>query len=131
MHYILIFIRTHYSTFNFYLTIILFHFTSCTYRIKPINEMKTVFIKTLQLFILITKVFGFINVSYTLKTGLLIRSTNTMYFYIEVLRVCVLVVFTYIVNNLGPFYVRKLNIIRFWLLVVIAKITEKWTIKYV
>lgn len=95
--------------------------------------MTTVFVETLKPFLTIAKVLGLLNVFCTLENGILRRDTSsTYYLFLEVIRMFVLLIITfYLIYMKPPFIITYLNIIKYWVIVVTARISEKWIIKYV
>lgn len=80
------------------------------------------------------KVFGLINISYTFKypgrSGLLTRSTTSTYHsFLELLRMTMLMIFIYIVHVKGVYYVQQYRLVKFWIVVLTARLSEIWIIK--
>lgn len=94
--------------------------------------MSTVFMETLKPIITISKVFGLIHFCCTLEICVLCRDmTSTYNIFLEVLRTFVfLIASIYIFLNMKHSYILKFNVIRYWTLIIAARISEKWIIKY-
>lgn len=93
--------------------------------------MSTVFKTTLRPILVIEKLIGFINLTYTLESnGLLIRKVNlTYYTCLEITRIFVLLMCTYKVYIRGYFYVQQFRLLKFWTTVMLGRISEVWIIK--
>lgn len=52
------------------------------------------------------------------------------YRFIEYLRIAVLLIGTYTVHLRGVYYLQHYGLIKFWCVVITARISEEWTIKY-
>ncbi|XP_060875535.1 uncharacterized protein LOC132948874 [Metopolophium dirhodum] len=96
--------------------------------------MTSVFMETLNLFITASKIFGLMNYCCTMESGLLYRNTkSTYYIFLECIRMFVYLIFSYhIIFNMGCFYILvDFNIIKYWAIVITARISEKWIIKFI
>jgi len=93
--------------------------------------MSTVFKTTLKPILILGKILGLINFSYTLESdGLLIKNINSQYYsFLEILRMLVLIICTCIIHNHGFYYMNEFRLIKFWVVVIAGRISEKWTIK--
>lgn len=79
----------------------------------------------------IAKLFGIINIVYVLdSTGLLVRDTSTMYYsFLEILRTAVLFICTCKQLNNEYKFVQLLIALKFWIVVIAARLSEIWIIK--
>lgn len=95
------------------------------------NKMTTVFMKILKTFLTISKIFGLINFCYTLESGLLCRHLNSTYYsFLEILRLILFILCSFTIY-LGKMHViTKCNVIKYWIIIVTARLTEKYMIKY-
>lgn len=94
--------------------------------------MTSVFKSTQLPILILCKVFGLINLSYTFEsTGLLVQNnTNTtQYALLEITRMCVLIMFTYIVYCGGFYYIVYFRLVKFWIVIIASRISEVWIIK--
>lgn len=94
--------------------------------------MSTVFMETLKPIITISKIFGLIHCCYTFEICVLYRDmTSTHYIFLEIVRtVLLLIISTYVFLNMKYNYILKFNVIKYWALIIAARISEKWIIKY-
>jgi len=98
-----------------------------------IQKMTSVFMETLNLFITVSKIVGLMNFCCTMESGLLYRNTKSLYcIFQECLRTFVYLIFSYhLIFNMGIFYIHvHFNLIKYWAIVITARISEKWIIKY-
>ncbi|XP_022179500.1 uncharacterized protein LOC111040078 [Myzus persicae] len=96
--------------------------------------MSTVFKTNLRPILSLGKILGLIDVSYTLEPdGFLIKNINSSYFsLLEILRMIVLLICTYIVHTANAFYyINEYRLIKFWAVIIAGRISEKWTIKLI
>ncbi|CAI6351908.1 unnamed protein product [Macrosiphum euphorbiae] len=96
--------------------------------------MTSVFKSTQLPILILCKVFGLINLSYTFEsTGLLVQNnTNTtQYALLEIIRMCVLIMFTYIVYCRGFYYIVYFRLVKFWIVIIASRISELWIIKLI
>lgn len=93
--------------------------------------MTTDFKTTLKPILTIGKLFGLMNISYTIdSTGLLMRNTNSIYYsFLELTRMIVMIICTYIVRKREFYYIQEYRVIKFWIIIIAARITEFWIIK--
>jgi len=92
--------------------------------------MSTVFKTTLKPILILGKIAGLINFSYILESdGLLIKNINSQYSFLEILRILVLIIFTYIVHTHGYYYINDFRLVKFWAVVIAGRLSENWTIK--
>jgi len=94
--------------------------------------MSTVFTKTLRPIIILDKILGLTHISYNWGSdGLLIKNIESSYLsFLEMLRMIVLIISTYIVratNSLS--YINEYRIVKFWAIIIVGRLSEKWTIK--
>lgn len=95
--------------------------------------MTTVFIKTLKPFITMSQIIGMMNFGCVLQSGSLHRDLNSTYnLFLEIVRTFVFFISSYhIVINMGSSYVMlQFNVIQYWMLIIAARKSEKWMIKY-
>lgn len=99
---------------------------------QRVLEMTTVFKKTLMSILILGKLLGFMNFSYTIKsTEILIQYSNSTYYsFLEFSRTCVLLICAYISQSKGFFYLRTIDLLKFWVVIIAARISQLWTIKY-
>jgi len=99
---------------------------------KRILTMSTDLKTTQRPVVFLCKCIGIISFSYTLgPDGLLIQNKNLkLYSFVEFMRLIALLIFTYNVQKrvLIP---EKLGIFKFWIIIISARISEKWIVKYV
>jgi len=98
-----------------------------------IQKMKSVFMETLNLFITISKIVGLMNYCCTMESGLLYRNTKSTYnCFLECIRMFVYLISTFhILFKVKYFHILfYLNVIKPWAIVITARISEKWIIKY-
>jgi len=91
------------------------------------------FKETLYLFITASKIVGLINYCCVMESGLLYRNINlTYYLFLELIRIFLHLIITYhIIFNMGYAYIIcHFNIIKYWAIVIAARMSEKWLIKY-
>lgn len=94
--------------------------------------MTSVFKSTLRPILILCKIFGLINISYTFEsTGLLVQnSTNTTHYaLLELTRMCALIMFTYIVYVRGFYYIVYFRLVKFWIVIITSRLSEIWMIK--
>lgn len=94
--------------------------------------MTSVFKSTVKPILILCKVFGLISISYTFEsTGLLVHNSNntTHYALLELTRMCVLILFTYIVYIRGFYYIVYFRLIKFWIVIITSRLSEMWMIK--
>lgn len=99
------------------------------------NKMNSDFKDTLILFITASKILGLINFCYNMKTELLYQNMKlTYYLFLELIRMFVLLICTYYIIfklnqdvHFSPIY---FHIIKYWSIIIAARISEKWLIKY-
>lgn len=95
-------------------------------------EMTTVFKKTIRPILIMSKLFGLINISYVLEpAGLLVRNTNSYYSFLEISRMCALLISTLLVYHSGTPFLLLILLIKFWLVIITARIAETPLVKYV
>ncbi|CAH1722102.1 unnamed protein product [Aphis gossypii] len=96
--------------------------------------MTSVFKSTMKPILILCKVFGLIRISYTFEsTGLLVHSSNntTHYALLEITRMCVLILFTYIVYIRGFYYIVYFRLVKFWIVIITSRLSEIWIIKLI
>lgn len=93
--------------------------------------MTTVFKTTLMPVLTVMKCMGLINVCYTMDpTGSFVQYKNTMYFqFLELARMSALVVCTYTLYQQDIYVSQKFDMLKFWVAVIAARISEIWIIK--
>jgi len=97
--------------------------------------MNSDFKDTLILFITASKILGLVNFCYNMKTGLLYLNMKlTYYLFLELIRMFLLLSFTlytlFKMNQEVNFSLVFFNIIKYWSIIIAARISEKWLIKY-
>jgi len=94
--------------------------------------MSDVFNTTIDPILILGKILRVINFSYILESdGLLIKNINSQYHsFFEILRMLMLIICTYIVHNHEFYYINEFRLVKFWVVVIAGRISEKWTIKY-
>lgn len=92
----------------------------------------TVFISSLELFINLSKVIGLINFCITFDKGLLNRDTYSTYnVFLELIRTFVFVVSSWhIFFSLNTFYSLHYVVVKYWSLIITARMLENRIIKY-
>ncbi|CAH1722100.1 unnamed protein product [Aphis gossypii] len=99
-----------------------------------IIEMTSVFKTSLEPILTLGKIFGLINISYTLEpAGLLIWNIHSTYYYslLEYTRMIVLLLFTYLVYIDELYYIVHYRLVKFWITIIAARSSEIWTIKLI
>lgn len=98
---------------------------------KRFTKMSTVFKTTLRPVLILGQVFGLINISYTLEhTGLFMRTKYATYYtFLELMRMLVLIMCTYVVHVRGIFYVQQFRLVKFWTVIIASRLSEIWMIK--
>jgi len=97
-----------------------------------IIEMTSVFKTTLEPILTLGKIFGLINISYTLDpAGLLMWNIHSTYYYslLEYTRMIILLFFTYLVYIDEFYYIVHYRLVKFWIAIIAARSSEIWTIK--
>jgi len=95
--------------------------------------MTSKFKETLNLFINASKIVGLINYCCVIESGLLYRNIKLTYqLFLELIRMFVYLIITYhLIFNVGLRYIMcHFNIIKYWAIIIEARISEKWLIKY-
>ncbi|KAL4154208.1 hypothetical protein QTP88_002040 [Uroleucon formosanum] len=103
---------------------------------KQSTEMMTVFHITLRPILIVCKCIGLIDISYTLnRTGILVKNiTSKCYLFLEISRMIVLLIFTCVYAlQFKPhwFVLQWLNILKFWIIIIAAKLSMKWIIRFI
>lgn len=93
--------------------------------------MTSVFNTSLRYILILSKLFGFINISYTLERSGLLKSNSTYYSLLEFSRMAILLILTYIFYNPELQFVQFVLIIKFWVIIFTTRIAESWIVKYV
>lgn len=104
----------------------------CLFICTITNKMFSVFKETLNLFIAASKIVGLMNYCCIMESGLLYRNTKLTYnFFLELLRM-----FVYLISSYQIIFMREnvnifihFNIIKYWAIVITARMSEKWMIK--
>lgn len=100
---------------------------------KPNNiEMTTVFKSTIVPVLALGKIFGLMNFSYVFEPGgLLTFSIHSTYYYtfLEFARMIVLLAFTYLVYTEELYYVVNYRLVKFWIAIIAARLSEIWIVK--
>lgn len=94
--------------------------------------MTTDFITVLKPILVLGKMFGLINISYTFgTTGLLILNKNSSCLsFLELTRTFMLVLSTCILYNMkGIYYVQRFRLIKFWAVIITSRLSQLWIIK--
>jgi len=93
--------------------------------------MTTDFIATFKPVLILGKMFGLINISYTIETSGLVILTNSSYHScLELIRTLLLVVFTFIVYNAkGMYYAQRFRLVKFWVVIIASRLSQIWIIK--
>lgn len=103
-----------------------------TLRKHNIIKMTTVFKSTFVPILALGKIFGLINISYTFEPGgLLTLNIHSAYYYsfLEFTRMIVLLIFTYLVYIEELYYVILFRLVKFWIAIIAARLSEIWTVK--
>lgn len=105
------------------------HF-KCTH-VPAYIKMTTDFERTFKPIFIVAKLFGFINIAYVVeRNGLLIRDSSTIYYsFLEILRMVVLLVCTYIYYDNSFRFVKLFSAFKFWIVIFAARLSEIWIIK--
>lgn len=92
----------------------------------------TVFTESLELIINFSKVIGLMSFRITFDTGLLNRDTNSTYnVFLEWIRTFVhAVISCHIFFNLSDMYSVQFVVLKYWSLIITARMLEYWIIKY-
>jgi len=94
----------------------------------PAREMTTMFKSTLKYILVLSKLIGLINISYTMNSdGLLTHSTDSSFYYslLELTRMFALVICTYSVHANGIYYIKEFRLLKFWTVLILARLSEK------
>jgi len=96
-----------------------------------VTEMTTVFQSTVKPVLLLAKCIGLINVCYTFdSTGSTVLYANKTYLkFLELTRTSVLLICTYVVYKREFYYLQKFDLLQFWVAIITARMSAKWTIK--
>lgn len=95
--------------------------------------MTSTFKPILKPILILAKFLGLINFSYIIKSdGLLIKDTYSSYYkFLECTRIILLLMFSYNYCTIkSHIIVNKINLFKFWVTIVAARISERWIIKY-
>lgn len=93
--------------------------------------MKTVFISSLSIFLVLSNIIGMSNFRYKLNSDLLMEKSDSYILKcIEFLRLIILLSLTCAVLKLPPFYLRYVQIIRFWAIIFLAWLLKNRIITY-
>lgn len=93
--------------------------------------MKTVFVRTLSVFLLLSNIIGLSNFTNKFNDDLIIEHSHSrVLFLIELLRMIILLMITYAVLKLPSFYLRYFQLIKFWMTIFVARLLKKQIIKY-
>lgn len=95
--------------------------------------MTSVFNKSLRYILILSKLFGFIDISYTLERAGLLKSNrnSTYYLLLEFSRVAILLICTYIYHIPELEFIQTVLITKFWVIILTTRIAESWIVKYV
>lgn len=90
-----------------------------------------VFRTTVQPILVWCQLLGLIDICYTFEsTGSSVQYTNSIYFkFLELARMFVLLICSYAVYKSEFYYSQKLDLLKFWVPITIARIWEMWIIK--
>jgi len=93
--------------------------------------MTTDFIATFKPVLILGKIFGLINISYTIETsGLVILKNSSYHVCLELIRTLVLVVSTFIVYTAkGMYYAERFRLVKFWVVIITSRLSQIWIIK--
>lgn len=93
--------------------------------------MTTDFIATFKPVLILGKIFGLINISYTIETsGLVILSNSPYHLCLELIRTVLLVVSTFIVyKEKGMYYTQRFRLVKFWVVIIVSRLSQVWIIK--
>lgn len=96
--------------------------------VTNIIEMTTIFHNTLKSILIITKCVGLIDISYTVgPTGLLVRNINSMFYvFLEIARMIVLLIFTYLYfHQFDPEFhiLQYISMFKFWVVIIGARVS--------
>jgi len=70
------------------------------------------------------KIIGIINMSYILDSdGLIIQSTETIYKFLEISRMIMLIIFTYSLYK-NDLYFEEMYLFKFWYVIIASRISE-------
>jgi len=102
--------------------------------VTNIIEMTTIFHITLRTILIISKCMGLIDISYTVgENGLLVRNIkSSFYMFLEIARMIVLLIFTYIYfHQFDPeFHIfQYISIFKFWVVIIASRVSSIWIIK--
>lgn len=95
--------------------------------------MTSTFKPILKSILILAKFLGLINFSYIINSdGLLVQDTFSSYYkFFESTRIFLLLMFTYNYCNIKSYIiVNQINLFKFWVTIVAARISERWIIKY-
>jgi len=95
--------------------------------------MMSEFKETLNIFITASKIVGLINYCCVMESGLLYRNIKLTYqLFLELIRMFVYLIISYhiIFNVRLNYIICHFNIFKYWAIVIAARISEKWMIKY-
>lgn len=82
--------------------------------------------------LILSKFIGLINITYTMdKSGFLVKNTHTIYYtFLEFIRMFVLMACTYAFHDPNYPVIQIILIMKFWVVIISARISEMWMIKY-
>ncbi|XP_060856214.1 uncharacterized protein LOC132933956, partial [Metopolophium dirhodum] len=98
--------------------------------------MTTAFQITFRPILILCKCIGLIHISFTVEpTGFLVQSrTLTFDVFLEIARMVVLLIFTYLyVHQFKQdwFVLQILHIFKFWIIIIAARLSTKWIIRFI
>ncbi|KAE9536597.1 hypothetical protein AGLY_006999 [Aphis glycines] len=96
--------------------------------------MTSEFKETLNLFLTVSKIVGLINYCCVMESGLLYRNIKLTYqLFLELIRMFVYLIISYhvIFNVRLKYLICHFNIVKYWAIVIAARISEKWIIKFI
>lgn len=94
---------------------------------------QTVFVRSLSIIMLLSNIIGMSHFSYKFENNYetsMILSDSVALRLVELSRFFVLLTFTYAVLQLPSFYLRYMQLIRFWTIIVLARLFNNRMVKY-
>lgn len=93
--------------------------------------MATTFKKTIKPILILNKIVGIISFSYTIEpVGFLIWNTDPIYLFLELTRMCVLLMCSAYINQKSSSFLIPFFLFKHWYYVIAGRLSVKWMIKY-
>lgn len=82
--------------------------------------------------LILSKLVGLINITYTMEqSGFLVKNTvnSTYYSLLEMIHILVLLMCTYIFLDPSFPFIQMIMLLKFWVVIVAARMSQIWTIE--